>query len=63
MCHDPHGISSSQGNSTNNTHLMNWDTTICLPNKNGLLEFIDLGVRTGACNVLCHNHQHKPSSY
>jgi predicted CXXCH cytochrome family protein len=35
VCHDPHGISSTQGNPTNNSHLMNFDTSIVSPRGNG----------------------------
>ncbi len=62
-CHDPHGISAAQGNATNNSNLINFDTNVVLPNSNGLLYFEDLGLFTGQCYLKCHNHNHKPSSY
>ncbi len=61
-CHDPHGISSSQGNSTNNTHLINFDLSVVSP-YNGRLEFVDLGNYSGKCYLECHGEQHKPESY
>ena len=62
-CHDPHGISSSQGDGTKNSNLINFNTSNCFPAKSGKLYFEDLGLYTGRCYVKCHNHQHDPSSY
>ncbi len=61
-CHDPHGISSSQGNSTNNTHLINFDLSV-VSAYNGRLEFIDTGSYSGSCYLVCHGVQHRPKSY
>ncbi len=63
VCHDPHGISSTQGNSVNNTHLMNFDTTIVSPNGNGQLRFVDEGRFSGSCDLLCHGEDHVNESY
>jgi predicted CXXCH cytochrome family protein len=62
-CHDPHGISSAQGNSTNNAHLINFNTLEVQPSNSGKLEFIDLGQRRGKCYLKCHNKNHDPKSY
>ncbi|NOX18900.1 MAG: hypothetical protein GXO87_11535 [Chlorobi bacterium] len=61
-CHDPHGISSSQGNSTNNTHLINFDLSVVSP-YNGRLEFVDQGSYRGSCYLKCHGKTHNPKSY
>jgi len=61
-CHDPHGISSSQGNSTNNSHLINFRSDVVQP-LNGRLEFTDLGDYKGSCYLKCHGENHKPKSY
>ncbi len=61
-CHDPHGISSSQGNSTNNTHLINFDLSVA-SSSGGLLEFIDLGSYSGRCYLVCHGRIHNPKFY
>lgn len=64
VCHDPHGISSTQGNATKNSHLINFDTTVVLPDPTtGRLEFNDLGTRTGRCYLRCHGESHSPKSY
>ena len=62
-CHDPHGISSTQGNSTNNSNLINFDTSIVSPRGNGDLRFVDLGDREGTCYLVCHNEDHDNFDY
>ncbi len=62
-CHDPHGISSSQGNTTNNTHLINFDIGIVQPNDNNDLYFEDRGSFSGRCYLKCHGENHDPESY
>jgi predicted CXXCH cytochrome family protein len=62
-CHDPHGISSTQGNNTNNSHLINFDTSIVFPNQNGDLRFIDEGNQSGSCNLDCHGKDHDDKNY
>ncbi|TAL80907.1 MAG: hypothetical protein EPN88_00830 [Bacteroidetes bacterium] len=58
VCHDPHGINVSQGNSTNNTHLINFDRTIVSTNGSGVLKFVDTGAGTGYCLLNCHGKTH-----
>lgn len=62
-CHDPHGISSSQGNATNNSNLINFRAGVVTPNQNGILRFEDRGLRTGACYLTCHGQDHEPKTY
>lgn len=64
-CHDPHGISSSQGNNINNTHLINFDTDIVSPESGiaGRLKFEDLGEFRGRCYLRCHGQNHPGWSY
>lgn len=62
-CHDAHGISSAQGSSTGNTHLMNFDTSVVEPLSNGRMEFVDNGILSGACYIRCHGENHAPASY
>jgi hypothetical protein len=52
-CHDPHGISSTQGNSTNNSNLINFDKRWISANG-ATLQFVDQGSRKGYCNLTCH---------
>ena len=63
VCHDPHGVSSIQGNTTNNSHLINFDTSVVSPNGNGQLRFIDQGDQTGSCDLLCHSEDHDDFNY
>lgn len=62
-CHDPHGVSSTQGNSVNNSHLINFDRNIVSPNSMGLLQFEDLGDFRGRCFLSCHGEEHDPEEY
>jgi len=63
VCHDPHGISGAQGNTTNNAHLINFDTAIVAPNSVGLLKYESLGSFSGRCYLSCHGHDHNPEVY
>ncbi len=58
ICHDPHGINSSQGNSTNNSNLINFDTDVVFPDANGVLKFVDNGSFSGYCQLKCHGKTH-----
>ncbi len=62
-CHDPHGISSTQGIATNNSNLINFDTSIVFPNNNGLRRFVDAGQNSGSCDLLCHGEDHDNFDY
>jgi predicted CXXCH cytochrome family protein len=62
-CHDPHGISSAQGTTTRNSHLINFDTRIVFKNSAGRLEHNSTGSRRGNCSLKCHNQNHNPESY
>ena len=62
-CHDPHGISASQGTATNNSHLINFDLNIVSPNGDGQLEFVDFGNFRGSCALNCHGEEHDPKVY
>jgi len=63
-CHDPHGISASQGSVLNNRHLINFDVAIVQPDsRTGRRTFEDLGVFHGRCFLSCHGHAHSPKEY
>jgi len=63
VCHDPHGVSSVQGNATNNSHLINFDTSVVFPNSDNDLYFEDRGNLSGACFLMCHNNEHDGLAY
>ena len=63
-CHDAHGISSVQGTRSNNSHLINFDTTIVRPDPaTGRLGFEDTGIFHGRCYLQCHSKTHSPEEY
>ncbi|MCP4217812.1 MAG: hypothetical protein GY765_24435 [bacterium] len=55
VCHDPHG-------SPNNVGLINFDTNIVFPNRQGELKFEVLGDK-GYCYLTCHNKSHNGTDY
>ena len=62
ICHDPHGVSSTQGNSTNNLALINFDKRFVTPSSSGILraDFTSTQIR---CYLTCHGRNHNPESY
>lgn len=62
VCHDPHGV---QGNSTNQSHLVNFDTSVVSQSTGpfGRLEFVDDGNFAGQCYLNCHGRNHNPRRY
>lgn len=62
-CHDPHGISSTQGNSANNSFLLNFNLSVVSNNSNGLLNWTYNSPGKGSCNISCHGHDHINSAY
>ena len=62
-CHDPHGISGTQGNSTNNRYLLNFNLGVVANNTGGLLNWSYTSAGHGNCNLSCHGHDHLNSSY
>jgi len=63
VCHDPHGVSSTQGNNVNNSHLINFDSSVVTPNQNGLMRFTDGGAQSGSCDLSCHGEDHDNETY
>ena len=65
-CHDAHGISRAQGNSTNHSNLINFDRSIVQPASGGLgarIEFEDQGHYRGSCTLSCHGVVHVRFEY
>ena len=52
-CHDPHGISSTQGNA-NNRRLINFDTSKVSPTGTGGIRWVSTVRTSGACYLVCH---------
>ena len=63
VCHDAHGVSAVQGNPRNNSHLINFDTTVVQPNAAGVLRFVDEGRYQGSCDLACHGVEHTTEAY
>lgn len=60
-CHDAHGISRRQGNTRNNSNLINFDRSIVRPVATGIgtrIIYEDQGVRRGSCTLECHGVVH-----
>jgi len=59
VCHDPHGISATQGNSINNSNLINFNMTVVFPNRQGQLYYDSSAINIhDACALTCHGHDH-----
>jgi len=61
VCHDPHGISSTQG-SVRNARLLNFQTGVVTP-SNGNLYWERVGTNGGRCYMNCHGKNHNPETY
>lgn len=61
VCHDPHGISGTQG-SARNARLINFQTTVVTPNG-GNLYWERVGTNGGRCYLTCHGRSHWGWSY
>jgi len=63
VCHDPHGVSATQGNGSNNGYLINFDTTVATPSAQGLLRYVNQGRYRGTCDLACHGKDHQSEGY
>ena len=61
-CHDSHGISNRQGNSINNSNLINFNSKY-VTSYNGVLKFEDQGLFKGQCTLMCHGKSHNSLGY
>jgi len=61
-CHDPHGVSGTQGNLTRNASLINFNTSVVTPSGANLY-WQDDGVFQGRCYLNCHGKNHSPETY
>lgn len=62
-CHDPHGVSSTQGTPANHGKLINFDVSVVQPRTDGSLRFESRGTFRGACYLRCHGKDHNGLSY
>jgi len=62
-CHDPHGVSSTEGNVINNSNLINFNTSVVTTSSSGQLKYENMGIFKGRCYLTCHGKNHNPLSY
>ncbi len=62
-CHDPHGISITQGNSSNNSNLINFRAGVVTNSSGGQLKFVQTAGNHGQCYLTCHGKNHNPLTY
>ena len=55
-CHDSHGSELFE-------HLINFNPTLVFGNSKGQIFYQPLGPQHGACNLLCHGHDHVQKKY
>jgi predicted CXXCH cytochrome family protein len=61
VCHDAHGIYRGQGNSRENSNLINFDLSVVLPAdtpQGRRIEYEDTGRFSGTCTMECHGFTH-----
>lgn len=63
VCHDPHGISSTQGSTLSNSRLLNFDTSIVTRSGTQAIRWERVGTTQGRCYLVCHGKDHNPISY
>jgi predicted CXXCH cytochrome family protein len=64
VCHDPHGVSATQGNATNNSKLINFDLSVVTPVSASVpVRFAVTGTNRGSCYLVCHGKTHNPYTY
>ena len=62
-CHDPHGISATQGNLTFNSRLINLSTTDNTPVNSGGTAKLYVDTAARKCYLVCHGESHNGRSY
>lgn len=64
VCHDPHGVSATQGTAVNNAKLINFDTSVVTPVSATVpIRFVVTGTNRGSCYLMCHGTSHNPKTY
>lgn len=60
VCHDPHGISDTQGSSANHQFLINFDINVVSPTVFGELRWEEgnMGPGSSRCYLACHGVEH-----
>jgi len=63
VCHDPHGVSATQGTVLNNSRLINFDTSVVTRAGTQAIRWERVGTTGGRCYLSCHGRSHNPLSY
>jgi len=63
VCHDPHGISSTQGTVLSNSRLINFDTAVVTKSGTQAIRWERVGTTGGRCYLTCHGKNHNPLTY
>ncbi|MBI5921631.1 MAG: hypothetical protein HY847_08240 [Betaproteobacteria bacterium] len=63
VCHDPHGISSTQGTALSNSRLINFRTDVVTKSGTQAIRWERVGTTGGRCYLVCHGENHNPLSY
>jgi len=63
-CHDSHGVASVQGSALHNSALINFDTSIVMPDDvSHMIQFTRTAPDHGTCTLKCHGKQHNATAY
>jgi len=62
-CHDPHGVSATQGTVLNNSRLINFQTGVVTAVSGQAIRWERVGTVQGRCYLNCHGKSHNPLSY
>jgi predicted CXXCH cytochrome family protein len=63
VCHDPHGISGTQGTTLSNARLINFATAIVTRSGTQAIRWERVGTTGGRCYLVCHGANHNPFTY
>jgi predicted CXXCH cytochrome family protein len=63
VCHDPHGISSTQGSVLSNSRLINFQTGVVTQSGTQAIRWERVGTTGGRCYLTCHGKNHGPLVY
>ncbi len=63
VCHDPHGISSTQGSVLSNSRLVNFQTGVVTAASGQAIRWERVGTTQGRCYLVCHGKSHNPLTY
>jgi predicted CXXCH cytochrome family protein len=63
VCHDPHGISSTQGTALSNSRLINFQTGVVTKSGAQAIRWERVGTTGGRCYLSCHGKDHNGLSY